>query len=131
MEKQSECYRVKDAAGKVLLSIYPGKDVLIEQRMDGEPVNGKNGSNGNGGNGKHGGNGNGNGNGEGMTFPQKKFLYRILAGQGIEGDTAHTRLKELFKVDHLKDVGKMEASRMIERLLRETKGDNGHGSSVS
>lgn len=121
MEKQSECIKVKDKEGKVLLSIYPGKEVHIEQRSGNGSEPAKAGSNGNRSNGK-GGNGNGNGHGESMTFPQKKFLFRLLAGQGIEGDKAQERLKDLFKVEHLKEVGKMEASRMIERLLKETKG---------
>jgi len=126
MEKQSECFKVKARDGKVLLSIYPGKDVLIEGGPQKEAYQGKETKDSKGGN----GNGKKNGEGDSMTYPQKKFLFRILAGQGIEGDQAQNRLKELFKVENLKDVGKMEASRMIERLLKETKGDNGHGSSV-
>lgn len=65
-----------------------------------------------------------------MTDAQKRYLFRILAEQGIEGDKAHERLKKLFDVDALKDITKFEASRMIERLLEETKGgDNDVGSS--
>jgi hypothetical protein len=57
-----------------------------------------------------------------MTDAQKRFLFRILADQGTEGDKAHEKLKELFQVDSLKEVSKLEASRMIERLLAENKG---------
>lgn len=117
MGNQSECIKVKDRAGKVLLSIYPGAEVVVDRGLSG---NGHHEQATKGGNGKN--NGNGNGNGESMTFPQKKFLFRLLAGQGIEGDKAQERLKDLFKVEHLKEVGKMEASRMIERLLKESKG---------
>ncbi len=116
MEKQSECIKVKTRDGKVLLSIYPSKEVLIETGPQHEVDQGKAAKDSKGGNGKN------NGNGDSMTFPQKKFLFRLLAGQGIEGDQALARLKELFKVDNLKDIGKIEASRMIERLLKETKG---------
>ncbi len=123
MDKQSECIKVKTKDGKVLLSIYAGDDIVIERKADGDTKPDKDEKGRNGG-------GKGNGNSESMTFPQKKFLFRLLAGQGIEGDKAHTRLKELFKVDNLKEVGKMEASRMIERLLKESKGGDHRESSV-
>ncbi len=123
MENQSECIKVKTKDGKVLLSIYPSKDVIIERRMEGEQKPG--------GNAKDKGNGNGKGNGENMTFPQKKYLFRLLAGQGIEGDQAKAKLLELFKVESLKEIGKMEASRMIERLIKEAKGGDSRESSVS
>lgn len=57
-----------------------------------------------------------------MTDAQKRFLFRILAEQGKEGDEAHTHLKDLLQVNSLKEVTKIEASRMIERLLEELKG---------
>ena len=57
-----------------------------------------------------------------MTDAQKRYLFRLLADQGIEGDKAHERLKELFQVDALKEVTKLEASKMIERLIEEAKG---------
>ena len=57
-----------------------------------------------------------------MTAAQKRYLFRILAEKGIEGDEAHEHLKDLFQVDSLKDVSKLEASKMIERLLEESKG---------
>ncbi len=116
MEKQSECIKVKDKDGKVLLNIYPATDVVLEHAAWKEPNQGQ------GSGGQNGGSGKGNGNGESMTFPQKKYLFRLLAGQGIEGDKAHFRLKELFKVDSLKEVSKLEASRLIERLIKEIEG---------
>jgi hypothetical protein len=56
-----------------------------------------------------------------MTEAQKRYLFRILAEKGVEKEKAHKHLKELFQVDSLKEVGKLEASRMIERLLQEQK----------
>jgi hypothetical protein len=132
MEHAANCIKVKTKDGKLLMSLYPGKDVVVEHGVQrgatqAQVPNGTSGENG--GNGKyHNGNGHGNGksggngNGESMTFPQKKFLFRLLAEQGFEGDKAQDRLKELFKVNDLKEIGKTEASRMIERLLKETKG---------
>ena len=58
-----------------------------------------------------------------MTSAQKRYLFRILAERGTEGDEAHEHLKSLFQVDSLKDVTKLEASKMIEQLLEEAKGD--------
>ena len=57
-----------------------------------------------------------------MTDAQKRYLFRLLADQRIEGDKAHERLLELFQVDSLKEVTKLEASKMIERLIGEAKG---------
>lgn len=54
-----------------------------------------------------------------MTDAQKRYLFRILADQGIEADAAHQRLKKLFGVDSLQQVSKREASGMIEQLLEE------------
>jgi hypothetical protein len=58
-----------------------------------------------------------------MTDAQKRYLFRILAEHGIEGDKAYEKLKELFQVDALKEISKLEASKMIERLLAESKGE--------
>jgi hypothetical protein len=61
-----------------------------------------------------------------MTAAQKRYLFRILAERGLEKDTAHEHLKELFRVDSLTEVTKIEASNLIERLLGEKKeGSNG------
>ena len=57
-----------------------------------------------------------------MTDAQKRYLFRILADKGIEGDKAHEHLKNLFQVDSLKEVTKLEASKMIKRMLEEAKG---------
>ena len=64
-----------------------------------------------------------------ITVAQKRYLFRILAENGIEGDKAHEHLKNLFQVDSLKDVTKLEASKMIERLIEEAKGGS-DGSSI-
>lgn len=63
-----------------------------------------------------------------MTDAQKRYLFRILAEKGIEGDEAHQQLKDLFQVGSLKEVTKLEASRMIERLLEEVRGGEDDGS---
>ena len=57
-----------------------------------------------------------------MTDAQKRYLFRILAERGLEGEKAYQHLKETFQVDSLKEVTKLEASKMIEYLLGEGKG---------
>ena len=54
---------------------------------------------------------------EPMSDAQKRYLFRIMAHDGFEGDAAHDALKELFKVSHLTEVSKYDASKMIEQLL--------------
>ena len=61
-----------------------------------------------------------------MTDAQKRYLFRLLAERGIEGDEAYQRLKTEFGVDALKDVKKSDASRLIQFLL-EGEGGNGDG----
>lgn len=56
-----------------------------------------------------------------MTAAQKRYLFRILAGKGLEGDRAHQELKDLFQVDSLSEVTKFDASNMIERLIEDKK----------
>ncbi len=62
-----------------------------------------------------------------MTDSQKRYLFRIMAVRGKEGEDAHEELKRLFQVKTLKDVTKFDASRMIEELLEKEKQGNGGG----
>jgi hypothetical protein len=54
-----------------------------------------------------------------MTESQKRYLFRILAGRGIEGNQAYDHLKKLLHVDTLKEATKQEASQVIDRLVQE------------
>jgi len=89
---------------------------------------------------RKGGNGGGNGSGNGeekkpanggsyppMTDAQKRYLFRLLAGTGIEGDAAYDELKKAFRVDNLKQVTKLEASQEIEKRLAAQKGGGANG----
>ena len=53
-----------------------------------------------------------------MTSAQKRYLFRLLAEKGIEGDEAYRHLRQTFGVNNLKDVGKYEASQAIDRMLQ-------------
>ena len=66
--------------------------------------------------------GNGSQNAELMTEAQRRYLFRILAEQGIEGDAAFEKLKSIFDVNALKQVTKRDASRVIEQLLEDQGG---------
>ncbi len=126
MEKRGSFVNVKTKDGRVLLSLFPAKDIVLEGRLDNvfrqETTGEKKGGNGNG----NGGNGHSD-TGEVMTYPQKRYLFRILAQQGVEGNKVQEHLLKLFQADSMKDVTKQEASRMIERLLKEAEGGENGG----
>jgi hypothetical protein len=65
-----------------------------------------------------------------MTEAQKKYLFRIYADKGIEGDEAYDQIKKLFGVDNLGDITKFDASKAIDRLVKAPKGGNGNGSYI-
>lgn len=60
-----------------------------------------------------------------MTEPQKRYLFRLLAQQGIDGKAAEGHLKATFQVMTLREVTKMAASQLIEQLVVSQK-ENGH-----
>ena len=55
-----------------------------------------------------------------MTEAQRRYLFRILAGQGLSTDAAHGQLLDLFGVESLTVVSKFDATAMIDRLLHES-----------
>jgi len=60
----------------------------------------------------------GNGDEALMTEAQRRYLFRLLAGQGLEGEAAQEFLKEHLDVSSLKEVTKAQATRAIDRLLK-------------
>lgn len=116
MKKESKCFEVRTNSGKVILSLYVYDSEVVsvespelsegtkekpktEKIAETSQTDGKE-----------------------MTSAQQRFIFRLMAGQGIEAEKAHQQLMEFFQVDSLKDVTKYEASKMIERLLEESKG---------
>jgi hypothetical protein len=59
----------------------------------------------------------GNGAAEPMSEAQRRYLFRILAGQGYQREAAEERLKDMFQVDSLSAVTKVAATKMIDQLL--------------
>jgi hypothetical protein len=68
-----------------------------------------------------------NGSRNAMTEGQRRYLFRLLAGQGLQSDAAHKHLKELFSVESLNDIGKSDAAAMIDRLLNGNEEVPAHG----
>jgi len=69
-----------------------------------------------------------NGN-EPMSEAQRRYLFRILAGQGYQREAAEERLKDLFEVAALTEITKVSATKMIDELLAAAPGNGtgGHG----
>ena len=70
------------------------------------------------------------GNGtETMTEAQRRYLFRILAGQGYQREAAEERLKDIFEVSALAEITKVAATKMIDELLNAAPGNGtgGHG----
>ena len=59
--------------------------------------------------------------GERMTDPQKRYLFRLLGAQGVEGKKAEEHLKTYFKVFRLSDIPKQAASIYIDQLVKDQK----------
>ena len=60
-----------------------------------------------------------------MTDPQKRFLFRLLGAQGVQGKDAESHLKQYFKVVNLRDISKAAASEYINQLAKGRKEANG------
>jgi hypothetical protein len=52
-----------------------------------------------------------------MTEPQKRYLFRLLAQQGLNGPAAEAHLKHTLGVAALREVSKTEASQLIDQLV--------------
>ena len=66
-----------------------------------------------------------NGN-EPMSEAQRRYLFRILAGQGYQREAAEERLKDLFEVTALTEISKVAATKMIDELLNAAPGNGEH-----
>jgi|KBSSwiStaDraftv2_1062776.scaffolds.fasta_scaffold05159_2 hypothetical protein len=68
-----------------------------------------------------------NGSPEPMTEGQRRYLFRIMAGQGYQREAAENRLKEIFEVSALSEITKTAAMKMIDELLQTSAPGNGGG----
>lgn len=53
---------------------------------------------------------------EKMTDAQRRFIFRLLSDQDVQGDAARQYLKEHFNIPDLKVLSKGQASALIEQL---------------
>jgi hypothetical protein len=60
-----------------------------------------------------------------MTDPQKRYLFRLLGAQGVQGKDAEAQLKQYFRVMNLRDVTKAAASEYINQLAKDRKDAHG------
>jgi hypothetical protein len=60
-----------------------------------------------------------------MTDPQKRYLFRLLGAQGVQGKDAEAHLKQYFRVVRLQDVSKTAASDYINQLAKDRKDAHG------
>ena len=58
-----------------------------------------------------------------ITENQRRFLFRLLAAQKVEGKDAEKHLQDYFKVRSVNDIPKDQASQYIDQLVRDQKGD--------
>ena len=59
----------------------------------------------------------GNGSPEPMSEGQRRYLFRLMSGQGYVREAAEARLKEIFAVSALSEITKAAATAMIDQLL--------------
>jgi hypothetical protein len=64
---------------------------------------------------------------EPMSEAQRRYLFRIMAGQGCQKEAAEKRLKEIFEVSALTEITKLAATKLIDELLQSAAPGNGTG----
>jgi len=62
-----------------------------------------------------------------ITEAQRRYLFRLLAGQGLQGDAAHEYLIGHFGVTTLGEVSRVTATKLIDELAAGATGGNGRG----
>lgn len=63
-----------------------------------------------------------------MTESQRRFLFRLMATQGLDQQTAHERLLELLGVESLTEASKEQASRLIDEFQTRPRGNGADAS---
>ena len=124
MEGKARRIELRTNGGEIILSfILTEKEIFLENNLRNETNNEQTG--------KEGKDQVGSGSNDSpMTEAQKRYLFRILADHGVQGELAHKELKNAFRVNSLTDVSKFEASKMIERLLGEGIGGLKNGTPI-
>jgi hypothetical protein len=72
-----------------------------------------------------------NGSPEPMTEGQRRYLFRLMSGQGYQKEAAESRLKDIFEVSALSEITKTAAMKMIDELLQTSAPGNGGGNGTA
>lgn len=131
MEKKERCFELRNGQGKMLFGLYIfDRDMGQEQRPPApepkKPEAPRQEGKKNGNKRRKAQEKNPPSNppidGDAMTDPQKRYLFRLLAEQDLEGEAAYQHLKDLFQVNSLSEITKLEASRVIDQLVTGAQG---------
>src|SRR5258705_2631355 len=68
----------------------------------------------------------GNGS-ESMSEAQRRYLFRLMSGQGYQREAAEGRLKDIFEGSALTEITKVAATKMIDELLQSAAPGTGGG----
>ena len=70
-----------------------------------------------------------------MSEAQRRYLFRLMAGQGLHKEGAEEHLKDLFHVTSLSAISKYAATQMIDQLLKSSaapgNGGGGNGAAAA
>lgn len=66
-----------------------------------------------------------------MTEGQRRYLFRLMSGQGYQKEAAENRLKDIFEVSALSEITKTAAMKMIDELLQTSAPGNGGGNGTA
>jgi hypothetical protein len=70
---------------------------------------------------------NANGSDGPMSEAQRRYLFRLLAGQGYRGDSAEEYIKDRLKISRLSEASRRDASALIDELVQTSAPQGGGG----
>jgi hypothetical protein len=62
-----------------------------------------------------------------MTEAQRRYLFRLLAGQGYQGAAAEEYLRDRLNMDQISRASRSAASALIDELVKSSAPGNGGG----
>ena len=68
---------------------------------------------------------------EPMSEAQRRYLFRLMSGQGYQREAAEERLKDIFEVSALTEITKVAATKMIDELLQSSAPERGGGNGAA
>ena len=62
-----------------------------------------------------------------MSEAQRRYLFRLLAGQGYRGEAAEEHIKDRLKISRLSEASRNDASALIDELVQSSAPNGGGG----